>query len=434
MRIMLVSPGVPTEYRWAPLGLGSLASNLSLDHEVKIFDLNWASRVALHAAAKLDAPDLIGISCLTSQYYEVTGLIEELRKWSPGSKIVVGGAHPTVMPEDFQDLADYVVRGEGELALQMIADGKARPGLITGESVSNIDSLKRPARDLMDPRLWKHGYQSMITSRGCPGNCSFCQPGLRLAFGARIRQRSPGLIVEEMWELRNKYHAKRVKFEDDTFTWNPGWILDFCDRLRNAHMGMKWDCNSRVTGISLMLLDAMKRAGCGRINFGVESGSQKVLDYYQKRATVDQTREAFRLCHRVGIQTHAYLILGAPMEDWGTIRQTEALIKEIRPDSLYVTYLKPMPGTYLYQSLQKENRLLKDDSSWETYAYTDSTPSIRMDYLTEAMLRKARKRIMRGFYLKSLRNPAWCLRALRSYPRDFLLGKLNMISSSPGGS
>jgi len=425
VNVLLIQLPFPKEYRWNPLGIGYLASNINGSHRLQIYDMNFYPRLSsLEMFLRLQNWDVVGISTLTSQE-RICNDVARLAKRTTGARVVVGGPHATVKPEQVlgNSSVDDIVVGEGEIAMSRLVNGEYRErGIHSEPFIKDLDALNFPARNMMEKGYFKYGYQSLIASRGCPFNCKFCQPTARKLFGARVRLRSPANVVAEIKDMKNVYNIGHVKLDDDTFTWNKDWVMGFCREV--AKLGVVWDCNARVNCIDREMLTAMKSSGCNRIGFGIESGSQEILNYYRKGITIPQIEDAFALCKEVGMSVHAYAILGAPMETLGTIQETEELIERIKPDSIYISLLKPLPETDLYHELKKEGRLLTDD--WAAYEYSDDTPCIKMDNLSMEQLSQERKRLMKGFYRRKMWNPIYLWSSVRAYPFKYLVQKIRL--------
>ncbi|MBI4100146.1 cobalamin B12-binding domain-containing protein [Candidatus Microgenomates bacterium] len=365
-----------------PLGILYVASALeAAGHEVQVFDPFFEDWSFLKKV-KVFKPDLIGLSILTATYDRAKKMSRIFRHELPDALICAGGIHPTALPErTLEDLnLDFIVYGEGESTIrevcQKLGKGKGlenvkgvvykKNGVIIKnpprELIQNIDEIPFPNRDLIDVEnyLIPPGYirsyilartLTIYTSRGCPAVCTFCSS--HLLFGRKNRRRSVKNVLEEMRLLKEKYHIDGVYFMDDTFATDKNWVMDFCRQKRKEKMDLIWGCQTRVTSVSEKLLKMMRKAGCVQVDFGVESGSERVLTNLKKGQRPKDIRRAFKLAKRAKLRTFATLILGSPAEKLEDIKETERLIKEIAPSYTHISFCTPLPGTELYEQALK---------------------------------------------------------------------------------
>jgi anaerobic magnesium-protoporphyrin IX monomethyl ester cyclase len=389
MKILLIYPRLkasPAVSVGAPLGILYIAAVLRREgHDVTFLDLTNLDTIP-PLEPFIDGADLVGMSfssVLAHRAFEIRGRIRQLR---PDLPCVAGGPHTTALPEhSLQCGFDIAVLGEGEATIVELARALEEKGdlagvkgiacmadnrLVTTEArppIADLDSLPEPARDLVDwPAYYGRAniYDGIIASRGCPHRCLFCKPMLDRLFGTKLRNRSPRAILHEVisyrkiWDAHNP-HAHRtmeegappffIMFLDDMFLSKPGWVRDFCDEIERWGLSFWWGCQSRVDALSEDLLARMKDAGCHLMVFGVESGSQRVLNFLHKDVKLDDTRRSFEICHRLGVATHAYMIIGSPEETRDDLEETYRLLQDIRPTTCYVARATPHPGSYLYQ-------------------------------------------------------------------------------------
>jgi radical SAM superfamily enzyme YgiQ (UPF0313 family) len=184
---------------------------------------------------------------------------------------------------------------------------------------------------------------TMIATRGCPFQCTFCNRNARL--GGMLRARSPKNVIGEMKKLKEDYAVREVMFFDDNFILDKAWAYDFCRAVENAGLDMLWEIRTRVDTVDEEILKALKHAGCYRIRFGFESGDNQILKNMKKGITVEQSLECARLCHKVGIEMFGYFILGAPGETEESMRETIDLAIEIEPRFALFSKFVPYPCT-----------------------------------------------------------------------------------------
>ncbi len=373
-----------------------------------------------------ETPDIVGFSVLTFNLLNCMEVCKVIQRCSPRTKICFGGWHPTLYPQETLELdcVDYIVIGEGEATFpELVAlckekrnDSDAELSGIKGlgyktkegaikinaprEQVKNLDELPFPAYDLVDTSKYSNllactGHTvNIMTSRGCPQKCVFCD--LRRT---PYRFRSPTNILEEVRFWVNK-GVKEFFIQDDNFTISRKRTLEFCRLLIEADLGIKYKISSRVDYVDEELISHLKKSGCYRIYFGVESGSQKVLDYLEKGIKVEQIKDAFRVADKYRIDRCAYIMIGAPLERQEDIDMTLRLVKEIEPQHLHCSVCTPMPKTYLYQKMLDEGFIKHD--YWLEFA-KNPDPAFKTPFISQFFspqeLRHMQNSIQRKFYL-----------------------------------
>lgn len=418
-----------------PLGLMYIASVLrKAGHEPRILEGDAESIRKQVESSSEPLPKYILITCMSSMYHEIIKMRDYFHRWE--IPIIFGGPHATILPGSLldpeKDLLDFVVVGEGEKTILKIIDRRLtidQNHIIHGELTEDLDELPFPARDLVNRKYLRHSV-SMITSRGCPHNCSFCQPTLRKIFGSKPRRRSVGNVVQEMWECNHDFGVTDFEFFDDTFTSDKGWVYAFCEFLEHLKMRFTWKALSRVDMLDYPLLKAMKKAGLTKLSLGIESGSQKILNSYSKGVTIEQSHRILTICKELGIKVHGFFMIGALDETEGTIQETKRFIRAHTFDTIFVTVTTPTPCTRLYDQAEKEGRLKKNWKDFDLLgALTttvhpkdpDQVVPLKLNYLSAEQILKARYEILRGFYLKKLRNPLYFWRFIRNNSLGYTL-------------
>ena len=326
-------------------------------------------------------PDIIGFYSMFSMKKTSLDLAMQLRK--DCDLLVVGGPLPTLDPSSYLDVFDVVVLGEGEETMLALASSYARGESFYGVSgiayrdngemhldsprkfVSDLDSLPFPARDLFDNDAYKQFYarrfgysiSPLISSRGCPFSCDFCS---RPVFGQSFRTRSAANIVDEVEEIV-KLGYDRVWFADDCFTLNRSQLLAVCDELIKRRLKVGWECLSRVDTMNLEVAARMRQAGCIRVFFGIESGTNAILGLMQKQITVEQARKAVTNAKQAGLQVGAFFILGYPGENDETVLSTVRFASSLPLDYLSFTLPYPIPGTPLFERVKNNGGFVFDD-------------------------------------------------------------------------
>lgn len=354
--------------------------------EIKKGDHETAPRFIIDYAKKVQ-PKIVGFTATTPEVFEVIEINRKIKEVCPNVVSIVGGPHATAKPEDFlRNGFDVVVIGEGEATMLALVQelGKNNPDLknvkgiaflkgndiITTESRDLIDmaALPIPAYDKIDMSRYVFMYDGVVrgfpmrsaivtASRGCPFNCSFC--ACNRVFGRVVRYLSEKQIREEINFLRDNYDVEGIWFADDTMTISRDHILKICYIMKD--LGMFWGAQSRVDLADKSLIQIMKNSGCLQLDFGVESGSQRILDdIIEKRIKVSQVEETFAFCREVGIRTMASFMMGFPTETKRDLCETYWLAKHLRADHYGVAICTPLPGTNLYDRYFKDEISLSD--------------------------------------------------------------------------
>lgn len=385
-----------------PKSLASLAAYTDrAGHKVRLIDLQIdAIRKKWQSIFSSEPVDLVGITAMTPQIKNAHELAQKIKKRTPDIPIIIGGVHASVLPE--QTLSEFpafdiCVIGEGEETLleivsryerdEPMADNSVR-GIAFRDSGKNIVTPPRPRLMDLDVLPNHHQYYdfnyylnnntlglvdksaSIITSRGCPYNCRFC--ATRNFWTNKYICKSVDGAMKEVRDVLQR-GAKGIKFRDSTFVINKQWIHDFCDRIIAEKLKFSWSANARINLVDYELFKHMKAAGLTSVFFGVESGSQRILDFYGKGITVEQTKNAFDICRKLKISTGAYWMLGALPETREDMEATYQLAKKIKAYQNFVFIFMPLPGTELYQYyLEQGCELEYDKIGWDKAVFTST--------------------------------------------------------------
>lgn len=421
MKVALIQPRGRTVYAISPeppLGLAYLAAALleyKNDLDIEIIDGLVLDYDDYYEKISMVDADVIGVTStitLLNEALRIPGLVK--RK---DAKFIIGGPGPANLASSSLHESGYSVicYGEGERTIVELIKAfeydlplenvngisflhnnreiKTRPR----ELIENLDDIPFPARDLLDMKkylsIWKErmgvAITQMVSSRGCPFSCRFCSKGI---FGRRTRFMSHTRVIEEMRLIYNKYKAEKILFDDDLFTVDRKRVLDFCDAMEKELPGRKWCAQARVETVDLEILTRMKRAGCTNLMFGVESGSQRILDFLGKGTTVEQIKKAFRGVNEVGIAGGMYLIVGIPGETQEDVDMTKELIRELKPKSIDLCFLTPIPGTEIYEMTK---HLIRDDIDF--CSFNESCESVYRKEVFEIEPQERMREIMRFF-------------------------------------
>lgn len=406
MKITLIYPGISNigfdsfgkgwlDTTWINLGLAYIGAYLEKnDYEVDLLDLrtlrDWEE---VCRETKKRGSDIYGVYFDTVNFSNALECSKIIK--NTGKLVVGGGPHATIAPQDLikSGIVDYVIVGEGEISfLELVKDielNKSRESIIIGKHIEKLDNLPFPKRDLYDlsgglqpKRAFPFMDQGTIvmTSRGCPYKCTFCQPTLKKIFGKKIRQRSVDNVLEEIEDVINKYKVKHISIHDEIFTLNKKWALDFCKKMEAKKFDIQWSAQSRVDTFDEELAEAMSSAGCMCLFFGFESGSQRILDLLKKGITPEQSIRAAKICKKYGMIIWANFILGIPTETEEDLKQTYLLSKRIKPEMPAPNIFTPIPGTELYQYCKDRGKIMV--KSYEDYGRWLTTKIKDVDYVT----------------------------------------------------
>ncbi|MBN1192997.1 MAG: radical SAM protein [Coriobacteriia bacterium] len=387
--VVLVNPPVSARERYGdlaeggsrlpPIGLALLAAVVrEAGYSVRVLD---AEALGIDAAATAlfvaeSEPMLVGLTCVTMSAFSAGQVAAEVKSLLPDVTIALGGVHVTALPEETLralPAVDLAALGEGEGTLRELVAAlkngsqlEAVAGLmLRGDGdefvrtpvramLDDLDSLPMPAWDLLPD--FPHRYRpapnafralpsaSLVTSRGCPGRCTFCD---RSVSGRRVRAYSAQYLMRMVRVLHEEYGVRDIIFHDDNFVASRSRLLEFCDLMAEEAPGVSWWCTARVDLVTPEVLAAMKRAGCWQIAYGVESGSQEILDSLCKGITLDGIRQAIRWTREAGIGTRAYFMVGVPDDTPETLRASIDFLLELPLDDFHMTVYTPYAGTPL---------------------------------------------------------------------------------------
>jgi len=426
--VLLIYPPHHSGFKNPPLGLLYVAAVLrESGYTTEIIDFNMVSDMErffkkLPARIEKASPKWVGISTMTRQFTGAVRIAQLVKIADPSLPVVVGGVHVSELPREVlsQQPIDFVVFGEGEMTMLDLVQGKpldSIDGLGYKEDgklfinanrplIADLDSIPLPAWDLL-PYKKDHGGQVsgsmglsgdeitgvILSSRGCPNNCIFCDSSS--VFGRKFRCRSASNVVSEIEILYWEHGIKQFDFVDDTMTVDRRRVFELCDIIIEKGLNIKWACNARVNTISKEMLLKLKAAGCVRVDFGVESGDPVVLKNIGKKINLEQVKTAFKLCKEVGIKTMAFFMVGNLGEDFDSIKKSAALAREIDSDYYAYSIATPYPGTELYR-IGTENNWIKI-RDWDKYV---TGPGYYENYLPVMDTDKMNQReILEGFHL-----------------------------------
>jgi len=383
-------------------------------------------------------PDYLGLSATTISVNNAARIAARVRALVPEVVTILGGAHVSAIPERtleaFPEI-DFGIVGEGEISLFELLDRlegalpyESVPGLAYRRDgkiranprapyIDDLDSLPTPAWDLLPD--FPHNFQpslfgyprtpvaTLITSRGCPFSCTFCD---RSTSGRKGRMHSVEEVVRLCRELVDR-GTRHIMFLDDLFTVRKDRVRQLCEAFLDAGFDFTWSCNSHPNLLDLDTMRLMKRAGCWQIAYGVESGSQRILDVVKHEVRLPRLHETLRMTRAAGIRARGFLMLGHPTEGVDSLAETEAFLRSVELDLCQITKFTPYPGTPAYPTVHQYGSFSED---WEKMNAMNFV--FIPNGLNEEMLERAFARSYRVFYSRP--DILWGLiRVMASEPR-----------------
>lgn len=429
MKILFVSPPTDSAIKSVigttgpPLGLAYLASIArEKGFDVKIVD-SLAENITFDDLRKIMnqySPDVVGITSTTSMIpdaYQVAKIAKEISK---DTVTIIGGPHVTFVPEltlqESQDM-DYVVKGEGENAFSDILDilnKKKEPKEVLGIAyrkengimnnppqplIMDIDTIPEPAWDLLPMEKYEIDnvqFGTIMTSRGCPYNCIFCSSSLQ--FGKQWRGHSVERVIDELKTLRYKYNKMEIEFLDDTFTLNMKRALELTKRIYQEGLDIRWSGSARVNLFNDEIANSMKKAGAHTVYFGIESGSQKILDFIGKNITLDLARLSVSKASKAGLHTLGSFIIGFPDDTLSDVKTTLKFSKTVGVTVAQFTIATPYPGTKLWEYVMERKLLLT--MNWRKF--TTLSPVIKLKNFTSDQILKWLSWAYISFYVRPI--------------------------------
>ncbi len=364
-KIILINPPSPylaNDAAYPPTGLLYLSSVLEKEHhDVSIIDLtgNPEWRTILPT---LDA-DLFGITCVTPNFRTVQEISHLLPTDRP---IVIGGVHPTFLPQDVQDhiRCDAVVQGEAEVIILDLINDLRKGGLkkVYNGGIVPVKSIPAPSRHLVDLHRYNPGGEPttpIYTSRGCPYNCNFCSK----ITGQQYRVFPLSRVLEEI-EYVMGLGFRHILFGDDDIGIQPKRLKKLLEMILPLGLHFRLNQDARIIDEEILALAA--EAGCTEISFGIESGSQRMLDLMNKRTTVEASKRAILLTKKHGMMAKAYFVVNFPGEDDMSIRETLEFAEQTKPDKWLLSSFAPLPGSDTFKN-PSEYDITWMSPVWEDY-------------------------------------------------------------------
>jgi len=458
MKVLLIHPPMsllPSEIPSVvpPLGLAYIGAVLEeAGYKVEIIDavaLNWRSPIKdngmihlgqtwndLSHTIKQSKPDVVGISCLfSSQARNAHKTAELVKEYDAEVPVIMGGAHPSALPQKVLEdpNVDYAIVGEGETAMLEFLDkwskGKKEAlrdiaGLAykaseevklkpRTEFIKDLDALPFPARHLLPMEeyfnamkshlvtLMRNRFTSMITSRGCPFNCVFCS--IHTIWGHKWRARSPENVILEIEYLVEKFKVREIHFEDDNLTLDRKRIEKICDLIIERNFDIKWATPNGVAiwTLNKNLLKKMKKSGCYKLCFGIESGDTKTLKFIGKPVNLTHARKVIHWANEAGIWTNGFFVIGFPYETLDSINKSFKFAVESDLDFASFFIAAPYPGTTLLEILKKEG-MIKNDFNLDNLRVLKA--GVNTKFFTSMELNLLQRKLHANFFRKRAFN------------------------------
>jgi len=448
VRILLINPPSENEISsntppivdeeqgfFPPLGIMYVAAYAEryTDHQIEILDtqVEQLNYTQIEHEIKKRRPDIVGITTMTFGLIDSMLTAKIVKKVDDGIKVILGGPHVSIYPEEtikFPEV-DYLVMGEGEIAFTKLLQNfddkdklrnvkglvfKDNGGIVNTGSrgfIKDLDALPYPARHITPYKKYRSllakesSITTMITSRGCPYRCTFCN---RPHLGKRFRARTPSNVVDEMEECI-KMGISEIAVYDDTFTLDRQRTIDICNEILSRGLKIRWDIRTRPDIVDKGLLIKLKQAGCDRIHYGIEAGTPEMQEVLKKEITLEQAENAIKWSKEVGIPTLAYFMIGSPGETREQIMQTINFAQELEPDFAHFSITTPFPATELYEVGLKQD-IIKSDY-WRDFA-ENPVEKFETPYWEENLSRKELIELINFAYRKFYVQPKYILQRL----------------------
>ncbi|MFH1416485.1 MAG: radical SAM protein [Elusimicrobiota bacterium] len=432
MKILLIKPRVYSDTVIPPVGLGYLASNIDREHDVKIIDClkDKINLKELNAAVKGYDPDIVGIQVYNIDKHVAREYLEKIKDLNTDIVSVIGGPYPSCEPsrvfDYFGNVLDYAFCGEAEKGftslIKKLSNDETcdsfeeingliwrKDGIIevnANEYSDNLDELGFPSWDLLKPEdyppspigafMKQYPVAPVLVSRGCPYECSFCA-GSRIT-GTTVRYRSVSSMMEEFKLLYEKHGIREIHILDDNFTYSRDYVRRFCESLLEQKIDLKIACPNgiRIDTLDGDLLQLMKKAGFYVVHIGIESGSQKILNYMGKVLEIGFIEKRIKEIRSAGLDICGYFIMGYPGETADDIKDTIKLaLKLPLTRAMFMNFL-PIPGTQIYDQLKQSGSLKDDEYDRNTFYNANCT----VGPLTKRQLKLLQIKAFLLFYLR----------------------------------
>jgi radical SAM superfamily enzyme YgiQ (UPF0313 family) len=354
-----------------------------------------------------EKPDVVGLAAYTTSVRSVINTAVLARQVNPECKIVCGGPHATVQPEDFfteDSPVDYVIRGEGETAMLRLmealrghGDLSAVPGLVyrdadalkyneRAECYEDTSKLPMPAKHLMRhaDRLPAVCFQPIFSSRGCPAKCIYCSS--HHTFGRKPRAVPVDTVVREIEYLKKNFNVHHFFICDDTFGSERGHTMALLDEIIKRRLNITWGCQTRGEKLTEDLVRMMKKAGCTQVSIGVETGSPRIRKLIKKGNTNEDVERGVEILKKYRIEVATFFMFGFPTETREDIEQTVAFMKKLDPYTAHCNIATPDPGTEFMDLVQAQNLMPAHITDWSMHYHQSPDMFITDQFSAEEKL------------------------------------------------
>ena len=393
--------GAGMEESWISHGLCLVSAQAKRHgHDVDLLDLRklkgWKQ---FENEIRSRKPRVVALTMMSVDYNPAVKCMDIIKSVDPGITIVVGGPHPSIVPEEVAAIPaiDHIIKGEGEISfvklLEQIERNEAAPRIIEGERPV-LDEMPFADRELfgaLEFPLPVPGFASpfvtVIAGRGCLYNCSFCQPAERAIFGKKVRRRSVDNVLDELRDLRSRYNFQSMMIHDDCLTEDAAWVLDFCRKYREEFR-LPFACQTRADIVCKQedMIREMRDAGLVLFFIGFESGNQRILNFLRKGTKVEHNYRAAEICRKYGIKIWANYMFGVPTETKEEVMDTVRMIKAIKPDHYSPAFFTPHPGSDLFTYCEKHNlSLITNHDGYRRNATECKIKGIEYEFLFAAL-------------------------------------------------
>lgn len=390
------------EGSWMNHGLAVISSAAKqAGHNVDLLDLRrLSSWEDFEQRVGQKKSRVYGLTLMSVDFNAGVQAAQLIRKASPDSKIIVGGPHASICPQELDALScfDHIVVGEGEitfpLILKSIEENTPLERVIQGERPENLDESPWADRDLFNcpeepfVSFLPPPFVTVIAGRGCKYNCNYCQPAERLMFGKKVRRRSVDNVIAELEYLRGKFHFNSFMIHDDCITEDKPWVMEFCRQLSSHGFTQPFVCQSRADLICKYpdMVKALYNAGARLFIIGFESGSNRVLNFLRKGCTREQNLQAAKNCRELGIKIWANYMMGLPTETREEVMETYTMLQEISPYHCSPAFYTPHPGSDLYTLGEEMGiHIIHDHNSYRRNTYDPKIKGPDYEFLQQML-------------------------------------------------
>ncbi|UCH72089.1 MAG: radical SAM protein [Thermoplasmatales archaeon] len=425
MKSLFISPnpyyasGINKATIYPPLGLIYMSTILEQEgHNSRVIDANMSgmnNKKIMNIISSED-PSIIGVSANVVTERAALELLTLIKKEFKNKTIIAGGPHPTTLPETFLSNCDIVIRGEGERTILDIFEGKklasvdgisfkTNKKIVHNKSrqlIKNLDEIPFPNYHLLEPGLKKYICRArklpvapLITSRGCPYQCVYCNKNI---FGYTYRYRSPKNILEEIDHLVNEFGVKQIDILDDNFTLHTENTEKILDMIIERNYDIVINCQNgiRADTLTKKIIHKMKLAGVFKVGIGIESGNKEILQKIKKQLNLSKVKQVIQWFRDERIVTHGFFMLGLPWDNPQTMQETINFAIKSDPDIANFSITIPFPGTPLYTYIKKNGKFLQPTEKGTSSGFYDA----RVFYETTT----TRKNDVLKYYKKAYKN------------------------------